>query len=340
VDRETLFPLASMSKWITAYGVMQLVQAGKIDLDAPVSRYLRRWQLPAGAFDNEGVTVRRLLSHTAGLTDQLGFADYEPGAPLPSLEDSLRQPRASSGTTTIAVGRAPGSEWQYSGGGYLILQMVVEEVSGMGFAEWMQQAVFNPIDMQRSSYAYIGDLDNASPSYDGNGKLAKSYKYAAAAATGLSASAGDLVKFTQAQLPGAHPGTALLSAANVAAMRQPHGRKLGADIWGLGTMLYAPSASGDFVFGHDGSNEPAINTALRINPDNGDAIIVLVTGNSRLASSLGYEWTLWQTGVPDFLMLDRAIESALLPLVVGLVFILVVFVLFIVRQRRTRSLGN
>lgn len=332
-DRETRFPLASMSKWFTAYGVMQLVQAGKIDLDAPVSRYLRRWHLPEGSFDNSGVTVRRLLSHTAGLTDGLGFGDYEPGEALPSLEASLRQPKSSSGSATIAVGREPGGDWNYSGGGYLILQLIVEEVSGMSFAEWMQQAVFDPIGMNRSSYAYIGTLDNASRSYDANGNLSTSYQYAAAAATGLSSSAADLIKFAQAQLRPGDEGAKVLSAAHVAAMRQPHGRKWGVDIWGLGPPLYAPTASGDYIFGHDGSNDPAINTALRINPDNGDAVVVLVTGSRTLASTIAYEWTLWQTGGPDFLMLGKAIESALMPLVVGLLFIASMFVLFILRVR-------
>ncbi len=337
VDRDTRFPLASMSKWVAAYGVMQLVQAGKIDLDAPISRYLKRWQLPAGEFDHEGVTVRRLLSHTSGLTDGLGFGNYGPEEELPSLEASLRQPRSSSGTATIALGREPGSAWQYSGGAYLILQLIVEETSGMRFAEWMQQAVFEPLGMHRSTFAYLGDLDNASRSYDAEGRLATSYRYAASAATGLSSSAGDLIKFAQAQSRADPERAQLLSLANVASMRQPHGRKWGADIWGLGVMLYAPTANGAYVFGHDGSNEPAINSSLRINPDNGDAIIVLVSGNPALASSIAYEWTLWQTGSPDFLMVDRAIESALMPLAVGILFILGIFALYVVRRRRVKQ---
>ncbi len=337
INRESIFPLASMSKWVTAYGVMQLVQAGKIDLDAPVSTYLRRWQLPAGQFDNGGVTVRRLLSHTAGLTDGLGFGDYEPDETAPALEESLKHPRASSGTKVIALGREPGSDFEYSGGGYLILQLVVEEVSGLGFAEWMQRAVFDPIGMQRSTYAYFGDLDNTSKSYDANGKLATSYRYAAAAATGLAASAGDLVKFAQAQLSNDRAGTQRLSKANIDAMRRPHGRKLGADIWGLGVMLYAPTANGDYIFGHDGSNDPAINSALRINPENGDAIVILVTGNPALATLIAYEWTVWQTGSPDFLMLDRAIESALTPVVAGVLFIVAMFIFFSIKHRRNRN---
>ena len=340
VNRETLFPLASMSKWVTAYSVMQLVQAGKIDLDAPVSRYLKRWQLPDGQFDNKGVTVRRLLSHTAGLTDGLGFGDYEPDEALPGLVASLRQPRGSSGTRTITVGQEPGSTWQYSGGGYLILQLIVEEVSGMSFADWTQQAVFNPLGMQRANYSYIGKLDNASKSYDASGKLVTSYQYAAAAATGLSASADDLTKFVQAHLRAERGGSQMLSVANVKAMRKPHGRKLGVDIWGLGLMLYAPTHSGDYIFGHDGSNAPAINASVRINPDSSDAIIVLVTGNPALASSIAYEWTLWQTGVPDFLMLDKAINSALLPFLVGLLMTVVMFTIFIARQRRKKFVST
>ncbi len=335
VNRDTRFPLASMSKWFTAFGVMQLVQSGTIDPDAPVSTYLKQWQLPVGTFDNSRVTVRRLLSHTAGLTDGLGFGDYMPNESLPSVRASLRQPRSSSGTAAaITVGREPGSAFQYSGGGYLVLQALVEDVTGVPFAEWMQTMVFAPIGMHRATYEYLGHLDNTSRSYDANGKLATSYRYAAAAATGLSASTSDLVSFVHAQVRDNRTDVRTLRRANVDSMRQPHGRTLSVDMWGLGVMLYAPTAKGDYVYGHDGSNAPAINSTLRINPDNGDAIIVLVTGNPTLASSIGYEWTLWQTGVPDFLMVGNALRSGVVPWTVGLLCIAATCVGFWVRQRR------
>ena len=89
VDRDTLFQVASLSKWITALGVMTLVDAGRVDLDAPVDTYLKRWKLPPSEFDNRKVTVRRLLSHTAGLTDGLGYGGFEPGEPIQPLPDSL-----------------------------------------------------------------------------------------------------------------------------------------------------------------------------------------------------------------------------------------------------------
>ena len=76
VNADTLFSLASMSKWFAAYGAMLLVEQGKVALDTPVTEILTRWQLPPSEFDNSGVTLRALLSHTAGLDDGLGFGDY------------------------------------------------------------------------------------------------------------------------------------------------------------------------------------------------------------------------------------------------------------------------
>ena len=113
VDEQTLFATASFSKWITALAVMSLVEQNKVDLDAPVSNYLSRWQLPDSEFDNGEVTIRRLLSHTAGLTDGLGFGDYLSSELLPSLEEELSNPRASRGTeVAITVGLEPGNKFR------------------------------------------------------------------------------------------------------------------------------------------------------------------------------------------------------------------------------------
>lgn len=327
IDRNTLFPLASMSKLFTAVGLMQLADAGKIDLDAPINNYLSRWQLPASEFDNNRVTARQLLAHTSGLNDGLGFGDYKPKEKVPSLVESLNQPRASKGNKTIALGREPGEEWEYSGGGYLIAQLLIEETSGVSFEQWMQQSVFTPLEMDRSTYGYLGDQNNIANSYDNDGKRAVNYRYASAAATGLSSTAADLTKFALA-LAQIDNASSVLKPQNINMIRQAQGYTLGAAIWGTGTMLYAPSKDGAYIFGHDGANDPAINTALRINPDNGDAIIVLNSGNPALASAIAYEWTLWQTSYPDILSLDKAIKSALVPSAVGVFIILVLLVIF------------
>jgi CubicO group peptidase (beta-lactamase class C family) len=313
VDSDTVFAAASMSKWITALGIMNLVQSGRIDLDEPVSTYLSRWHLPDGEFNQSKVTVRLLLSHMSGLTDGLGFGDYEPDEVLPSLESSLKHPRASSGDDVqITLGRPPGSEWDYSGGGYLILQLVVEEVTGISFEGYMQNALFEPLSMSRSSFRYIEEFENRSISYDKNGQPAVSYQYAASAATGFSSSITDMTRLVKALVLNA-PGP--IEADVIEQMRKPQASLFGFDIWGLGTILYAATDSSDFVYGHDGQNDPAINSAVRINPDNGDAIVVFASGNPSLATRLGFEWVIWQTGRPDFLgfgyLIDRGLQIAL-----------------------------
>ena len=322
VNKNTVFSTASMSKWFAANAVMKLVEDDRISLDDPVERHLSRWQLPAGQFDNSQVTIRRLLSHTAGLKDGLGFGDYKPGEQLPSLEESLTSPRTSRGAEVdFAVQSLPGDGFTYSGGSYLILELLVEEVTGMTFAVYMQNTFFDPLGMTRSGYNFIGEIENNAGSYGREGEPAALYKYASNAATAFSTSTADLAKFVMAQLP-KNQSSAILSQATITNMRQPHGRTFGADIWGLGTILYAPTGSGDFLFGHDGGNDPAINSTARINPDNGDAIIVLETGHPSLASNIGSQWVLWQTGIPDVLDSDSVVESMVIPLSIGLLLIL------------------
>jgi len=136
VDGSSLFQVASMSKWITAVGVMHLVEQGRIDLDAPISRYLKRWKLPPSQFDNNnGATVRHVLAHAAGLTDGLGYLGFAPEQRPQSLPASLtRAADAQPGADGIVrVGSEPGTAWRYSGGGYTLLQMIIEDVTGEPF---------------------------------------------------------------------------------------------------------------------------------------------------------------------------------------------------------------
>lgn len=304
IDRDTVFSTASFSKWITALGVMRLVELGRIDLDAPVSRYLTRWKLPDSPFDNDLVTVRRLLSHTAGLTDGLGFGDYGVEEALPSLEEALDNPRASKERkAVIAVGQEPGKAFLYSGGGYLILQLLIEEVSGQTYEAFIDGAILKPVGMQHSSFKYIGDIANASGSFDRDGMPAPQFKYAAAGATGFSGSARDLTRLVLALV--LSEAAAPISAKTLERMRDPQAKVAGLPIWGLGTILYAQTQGGDYVFGHDGANDPAINVSVRINPENGDALIVLVNGHPSLATDLGARWVQAETGKPDIFTLMR-----------------------------------
>lgn len=346
VDVNTVFQTASLSKWITAWGTLALVQEGKLDLDAPVGTYLTRWALPASKFDNNKVTVRRLLSHTAGLTDGLGYAGFEPGAAVQSLEESLERPAdvTPGASGVIEVGYEPGSEWRYSGGGYAILQLLIEEASGESFEAFMQRAIFRPLGMVRSSYRWTpAEGSTLATFYDVNSNPSTHYRFSAVAATSLYTSASDLTRFIQAHLPGKNGepiGRGVLDPALINEMWRPHAAKFGADIWGLGTILYAKNSKGGFVVGHDGNNEPAINTAARLNPATGNGIVILETGEPLLATRLAGEWVLWETGNVDLLAFMIAIPGMLRLIGLGsLVIVLVVPTLawLIRRKRRSRS---
>lgn len=300
VDGHSLFQVASMSKWVTAWGVMALVEQHRIDLDAPVSRYLTRWHLPPSEFDNDAVTVRGLLSHTAGLTDGLGFRGFPPGQALPPIEQELTRATdtlpGASGMTR--VGASPGTNWRYSGGGYLLLQLLVEEVTQETFNDAMRRLVFQPLGMTQSTFvdpdpAHLVDFYNA------DGSKAVHYKFTALAAASLYTSADDMTRFIAAQFPGANgapPGRGVLSPTTLEAMRHPQAFLFGMPVWGLGETLYVPNGAGSYVIGHDGNNYPAINTTARVDPATGDGILVLETGNATLAREIGGEWTFWRRG--------------------------------------------
>jgi CubicO group peptidase (beta-lactamase class C family) len=323
VNGDSRFQVASMSKWITAWGIFTLVEAGKLDLDKPVSSYLTRWKLPEGPFDNDGVTVRRLLSHTAGLTDGLGYAGFKPGQPLQRLEDSLtRAADASPGAEgAVRVGIEPGSAFKYSGGGYTLLQLLIEEVSGQSFDAYMKTHVLDKLGMERSTFNLPdAAVEDVAAFYDTRGTPATHYRFTAQAAAALYTTSADMTRFLQAHVRGPNgelPGRGVLKPATLVEMRQPHAAQLGADIWGLGTMLFAPNNRGGFIIGHDGNNEPAINTAARLDPDTGDGIILLETGNKLLATMIASEWVFWRTGSIDFLMFMFELGSMITILAVG-----------------------
>lgn len=337
IDRDTIFATASLSKWITAHAVMKLVEQGKLDLDRPVESYLTRWHLPAGSFSSREVTPRRLLSHTAGLTDGLGFGDYRPDETLPTLEESLTAPRGSTGrpAATIAVGIEPGTQFRYSGGGYLLLELLVEELSGEPFETFVNREVLQPLGMNRSGYADLSATTNSAKSYYADGRPAPIYRYASRAATGFSTSAGDMVKMVLAQLRTVEASP--LAKRTLESMRTAEAKSMGVDLWGLGTVLYAPTKQGGVVFGHDGANEPAISATVRINPSTEDAIIVLATGSRSLASQLGAEWVFWQTGLPDILSIPAEIRGVMPVLGVGACAIVLLALVPVWRQRRRTS---
>jgi CubicO group peptidase (beta-lactamase class C family) len=322
VDAQTLFQMASVSKWVTAWGVMALVEQGRIDLDAPVSKYVTRWSLPPSKYDNDGVTVRRLLSHTAGLTDGLGYRGFLPSETPQTLEESLTFATDHMPGTDghVHVGRAPGSRWEYSGGGFTLLQLMIEEVTQQSFADYMAQTVLTPLGMERSTFDEdVAESRGIATSYSFDLQPSAHYRFTARAAAALYSDLDDLSRFALAHLAGddgAPPGRGVLKPATLIEMRTPQARLFGRDLWGLGTMLYTASG-GDHVFGHDGDNFPAINTAVRVDPKTRSGIVVLSSGDGAFAWKLASEWTYWKTGHVDFSGFARRLQRVLRTIAIG-----------------------
>ena len=147
VDSNTVFQAASISKPVTAMAVMTLAQSGRLDLDRDINDYLSSWKLADGsATATQRVTIRRLLSHTAGTTVH-GFDGYALGQPVPSLLQILKG-EAPANSAPVLVASVPGSHWSYSGGGYLIIQQMLADVTKTPFAKLMDERILKPIGMR------------------------------------------------------------------------------------------------------------------------------------------------------------------------------------------------
>lgn len=149
VDGDTLFSMGSVSKVAAALLAHRLQADGVLSLDVDVRTYLKSWQLPPEA-PQELVSLRRLFSHTAGLNIH-GFGDFEPGARLPTVYDTLNgQSPARHGSLRFIA--TPGTHYQYSGGGYTLAQLVLTDITGLTFPELAQERLFEPMGMKRSTY--------------------------------------------------------------------------------------------------------------------------------------------------------------------------------------------
>jgi CubicO group peptidase (beta-lactamase class C family) len=151
VNAETVFQAGSISKPTFAVGVMRLVQDHKLDLDRDVNADLESWKVPENAFTvKEKVTLRRLLSHTAGLTVH-GFPGYEAGTPVPSVPEIL-DGKPPANTAPVRVDTIPGAISRYSGGGTTVAMLLVTDVTGRRFPDLMKELVLGPAGMTRSTF--------------------------------------------------------------------------------------------------------------------------------------------------------------------------------------------
>ena len=199
VTTQTLFQAGSISKPVNATGALYLVEHGKLSLDANINDYLKTWKVPDNEFTTtQKVTLRRLLSHTAGLTVH-GFPGYAVGEPIPTLPQILNGEKPAN-TAPIRVDFVPGSKVLYSGGGITIVQQAIIDVTGKPYPEFMHDAVLAPIGMNDSTYQQplppaLAKLAASGTRADGKTIPGKWHIYPEMAAAGLWTTSGDLAKF-------------------------------------------------------------------------------------------------------------------------------------------------
>lgn len=275
VTPDTAFQAASISKVVTAVLALRLVEQEKIGLDRNINEALHSWKLPLDPkLAPKGVTLRQLLSHTAGLGVH-GFAGYVPGAPLPTPVQILDGvPPSNSGAVRSVL--PAGAQFEYSGGGYVLTQLALSDTSGMPFAKLAQREVLRPLGMTRSAYA-----QPPSPSIRANIAFGHAngrpipgnyHVYPELGPAGLWTSASDLARLLMdMQASAAGKKGHRLSPAMTREMLTPV-----KDNWGLGVALYT---NGSPRFGHDGVNE-GVQSFMIAYVDKGDGIVALTNGGN------------------------------------------------------------
>ncbi len=199
VTPSTLFQAGSISKSVAALGALHVVEHGRLSLDENVNDRLTTWKVPENPFSREKkVTLRGLLSHTAGLTVH-GFPGYAVDGPIPSLVQILDGSKPAN-TPAIRVDVVPGSRWRYSGGGYTVMQQMMLDVTGLPFPQYMKQSVLEPFGMTSSTFEQPISRDRAKEAasgYHADGRPVKGrwHVYPEMAAAGLWTTPSDLARF-------------------------------------------------------------------------------------------------------------------------------------------------
>ncbi|MFN2602573.1 MAG: serine hydrolase domain-containing protein [Gemmatimonadaceae bacterium] len=186
VTTRTIFQIASTTKLFTAMAVLLLVEEGKIDLDAPVARYLS-W-LPA---KYSGITVRQLLTHTSGVNPDVRNANIDEM----SVDEFKRR------LTERPVSFPPGSSVQYANSGFTLLSFVVESASGEQFGQFLQRRIFSPLGLHDTGYRVPLTADGRhAKGYERiNGELSEVPQvFSGWGNSGIETTVGDLAKFTTA----------------------------------------------------------------------------------------------------------------------------------------------
>ncbi|WP_342380736.1 beta-lactamase family protein [Myxococcus stipitatus] len=284
VTADTVFIAASLSKPIASWVTMRLAEQGRVRLDAPVAEVLSAWPLAKNdAFDHRRITIRHLLSHTAGTTlggyqGWLGFKE------LPSLEESLAG--NTNGRGAVELFAPAGAKFEYSGGGYTLMQLAIERTTRRKYSDLARELVFRPLGMKHSSVAMTPEvLAGAAQGHDDEGKPVPVRYYVEQAPSSLTTTVRDFARWMMASMANT-TGPRLLSPAQLAQLYTPAElstpRAPGEAVYGLGHFIER-LGDGSTAVGHDGRNQAGFRAKFLMRPQSGDGIVFFSNARSGLA---------------------------------------------------------
>ena len=281
----TLFQAASISKSFNSLGVLRLVEAKKLNLDQDINTFLKTWKFPYDSISKgKKINIAQLLSHTAGLSVS-GFGGYEKGQALPTITQILDGAKPANSNTVRSIFE-PGLKFQYSGGGTTVSQLIVEDVTGEKYADYMLKNVLQPLGMTQSSFNQPPSSDKQNLLATGyNGKVevvGKYHIYPEQAAAGLWTNPTDLAKYiieTQLSLQG---------KSNKILSKEMSIKRLDNNLG-----VFVQDYNGTKYFGHSGGNEGFVCHYIGSLED-GNGVVVMTNGRNmqlinEIVSNIAYQ---------------------------------------------------
>jgi CubicO group peptidase (beta-lactamase class C family) len=287
VNPQTVFRIGSISKTMTAVGLMQLWQRGLFGLDDPVNNHLKSYEVSRPDRAAPPVTFRHMLTHTAGIGEMRGLTDLfrpviglgaKPGKPV--LTPAEYYPKG------LRPAMPPGKKWAYSNHAYNTLGQLVEDISGEPFVEYMRRQVFEPLGMESTAYV-LGERVRealAQGYYFSRGKLrpVDYLEITVRGAGSVFSSVDDMCRYVAALLGGgANQHGRVLKSETLSLMLEPHYR-LDERLPAMGLAFLLDDFDGHTVAGHDGG-WPGFLSSMLICPAQGVGVVAFVNATSKAA---------------------------------------------------------
>jgi CubicO group peptidase (beta-lactamase class C family) len=279
VTENTLFQAASISKSLNSLGVLKLVEEKKIDCDSDLNKYLISWKFP---YDNKTggmkITVKELLSHTAGLTIH-GFPGYDREKEIPTIIQVLNGEKPAN-TMAVRSFEEPGKRVSYSGGGTTILQLLITDVTGLPYEDFMQKEVLDPLGMTSSCYCQPPDESRSkliATGYKADGKevTGKYHVYPEKSAAGLWTNPTELCKYVIETELAFHGESHKVITPEMTRFRLTPVMEDAA----LGVFVNSRVTGSYKYFNHNGGNEGFLSTYYGC-LDSGEGVVIMINSEN------------------------------------------------------------